>query len=141
VSTVFSKIIAGEIPGRFVWKDDVCCVFATIEPITAGHMLVVPREEIAKFTEADDATLSHLIIVAGHIGQACEKAFDAPRAALIIAGFEIDHLHLHVLPAWGEAQVSFANAQPATADELDAAAESVREALRELGFDEFVPLA
>ncbi|MDR0836984.1 MAG: HIT family protein [Propionibacteriaceae bacterium] len=139
MSTIFSKIIAGEIPGRFVWKDDVCAVFATIEPITPGHMLVVPREEIAKFTDADDATLSHLSVVAKHIGQAVERAFDAPRSALIIAGFEIDHLHLHVLPAWGDDQLSFANASPASPQELDAAAEAVRVALRDLGFGAFVP--
>jgi diadenosine tetraphosphate (Ap4A) HIT family hydrolase len=110
VPTIFTKIIEGELPGRFAWSDEKCVVFSSIQPITAGHMLVVPRAEIAKFTDADDELLGHLASVAKAVGLACERAFDAPRAALLIAGFEIDHLHLHVLPAWNEQQLSFANA-------------------------------
>jgi diadenosine tetraphosphate (Ap4A) HIT family hydrolase len=132
--TVFSMIIAGDIPGKFVWKDDVCVAFASIDPITPGHMLVVPREEVPKFTAADDALLAHLMAVAKKVGQAVEKAFDAPRAALLVAGFEIDHLHLHVLPAWGEAELSFANARRASDQELEDACGKVRSALVELGY-------
>jgi len=138
MSSVFSKIIAGEIPGRFVWKDEVCVVFASIAPITPGHMLVVPREEVSSFTRADDAMLGHLMSVAKIIGQACEQAFGAPRAGLIIAGFEIDHLHLHVLPAWGEAQMSFAHAAPADGADLEAACVRIRAALREAGHGDHV---
>ncbi|MDR1355934.1 MAG: HIT family protein [Propionibacteriaceae bacterium] len=139
MSTVFSRIIAGELPGRFVWSDEQCVAIASIAPITAGHMLVIPRIEVAKFTETDDVLLSQLMKVAKAVGQACEVAFDAPRAALIIAGFEIDHLHLHVFPAWGDTELSFAKAHPATADELDAACERVRTALIELGYSAKVP--
>ncbi|WP_285127480.1 HIT family protein [Propionibacterium freudenreichii] len=92
MSTLFTKIINGDIPGRFAWADDTCVVFATIAPITDGHMLVVPRAEVPKFTAADDALLDHLMNVAKVIGQACEQAFDSPRAALLIGGFEIEHL-------------------------------------------------
>lgn len=141
MSTLFTKIIEGEIPGRFAWADDRSVVFATINPITDGHMLVVPRAEVPKFTEADDDLLDHLMHVAKYVGQACEKAFDAPRAALLVAGFEIPHLHLHVLPAWGEAELSFAKArQDVPSDEIDAATERVRSALRELGHGANIPL-
>ncbi|MFT8395336.1 HIT family protein [Propionibacterium sp.] len=140
MSTLFTKIINGEIPGRFAWADDECVVFASINPISDGHMLVVPRAEVSKYTDAEDALLAHLSHVAKVIGQACEKAFGAPRAALLVAGFEIPHLHLHVLPAWGEAELSFTNARHDVPDEqLDAATERVREALRELGHDANVP--
>ncbi|MDR0435264.1 MAG: HIT family protein [Propionibacteriaceae bacterium] len=137
--TVFSRIIAGEIPGRFVWADEHCVAFATIEPITPGHMLVVPRVEVAKFTVADDELLAQLMSAAKAVGRACELAFDAPRAALLIAGFEIDHLHLHVLPAWGETELTFANARPASGAELDDACERVRTALIALGHGAQVP--
>ena len=142
MSTLFTRIIDGEIPGRFVWADDLCVAFGTIAPITDGHMLVVPRAEVPRFTDADDDLLAHLSRVAKRIGIAQQQAFDAPRAALLVAGFEVPHLHLHVLPAWGEGELSFANArQDVPGDQLDASAERVRAALRDAGHGEFVPPA
>lgn len=139
MSSVFSLIIGGVIPGNFAWADDVCVAFATIAPITPGHMLVVPRAEVPRFTDADDDLLAHLVVVAKRVGRAQERAFDAPRAALIVAGFEVPHTHLHVLPAWDEKALTFANARPASADELVRTTERVRTALRELGHTENVP--
>ncbi|MGP7960421.1 HIT family protein [Sanguibacter sp. A247] len=140
MATLFTRIINGEIPGRFVWSDPVAVAFATIAPISPGHVLVVPRAEIASFTEADDDLLAHLMSVAATIGRAQEVAFAAPRAALLVAGFEVPHLHVHVLPAWGEAELSFANAQPDTPGaELDAAMDLLREALRAAGSGDHVP--
>ena len=86
MASVFSKIISGEFSGLFAWADDRCVAFATIEPISAGHLLVVPRDEVPAFTQADDDLLAHLARVAKIIGRAQEQAFEAPRAALIIAG-------------------------------------------------------
>lgn len=141
MTTVFSKVIAGDIPGRFVWADDACVVFATIAPITDGHMLVVPREEIDQFTDLPDDLLAHLSIVAKKIGLAQRAVWDAPRAAVIIAGFEVPHLHIHVLPAWEEAALRFDAARPdLPAEQLDRAAEQVRAALREAGHGAHVPV-
>lgn len=126
MSSVFSLIVDGTIPGTFVWADDVCVAFATIEPITPGHMLVVPRVEVDQFTHVEDDVLAHLVVVAKHIGLAQQRAFDAPRAALIVAGFEVPHTHLHVLPAWSEAALTFANARSVPAEQLAADAERVR---------------
>ncbi|KAE8764818.1 HIT family protein [Georgenia thermotolerans] len=142
MSTVFSKIIAGELPGRFVWADERCVVFSTIAPITEGHMLVVSREEVPQYTDAPDDLVAHLAVVAKTVGRAQMAAFDAPRAAVLVAGFEIDHLHLHVMPAWSEAALRFDNArEDVPAEELDAAAERVREALRAAGEGAHVPAA
>ena len=139
--TLFTRIIDGEIPGRFVWSDAVCVAFATIAPISPGHVLVVPRAEVDRFTAASDELLAHLMTVAKIVGTAQEKAFGAPRAALLVAGFEVPHLHLHVLPAWGEAHLSFADAKPDTpGDELDAAMETLRDALRDAGHGDHVPV-
>ncbi len=138
--TLFTRIIDGEIPGRFVWSDEACVAFATIAPISDGHVLVVPRAEVDRFTTASDELLAHLMGVARRIGAAQEAAFDAPRAALLVAGFEVPHLHLHVLPAWGEAHLSFADAKPDTPGErLDEAMERLRAALRAAGHGAHVP--
>ena len=140
MSTVFTQIIDGRIPGRFVWADERCVVFSTIAPITDGHMLVVPREEVDQYTDADDELLAHLAVVAKNVGRAQQAAFGSPRAAVLVAGFEVEHLHLHVLPAWDEQSLRFDNARhDVPAEELDAAAERVREALREAGHEAQVP--
>lgn len=140
MSSVYTKILRGDLPGRFVWADDVCVALATIAPITPGHMLVVPREEIPKFTEVPDELLAHLAVVAKTIGRAQEAAFDAPRAAVIVAGFEVPHTHVHVLPAWGEAALTFENANSNVPEEtLDADAERVRAALVDAGHGANVP--
>lgn len=142
MSTLFSKIIAGEIPGRFVWKDAHCVSFLTIGPLTDGHVLVVPRQEVDKWTDASPELMGRLMGVAQTIGQAQVAAFGAPRAGVIIAGFEVEHLHVHVFPAYGLDNFSFAavdnNPDPAA---MDANAVKLRQALRAAGHGEFVPEA
>ena len=134
MSTLFSRIIQGEIPGRFVWRDERCVAFLTIAPLRSGHTLVVPRIEVDEWTSIDDDLLTHLVVVAKHIGAAQKAAFDAPRAGLIIAGFEVPHLHVHVFPAWNVDDFDFGNADPdPDPAELDAAADTLRQALREAG--------
>ncbi|ADG75303.1 histidine triad (HIT) protein [Cellulomonas flavigena DSM 20109] len=138
--TLFTRIIDGEIPGRFVWADDQAVALLTIAPITTGHALVVPRQEIEQLTDAPDDLLAHLTSVAKTVGLAQRAAWGAPRAALLVAGFEIPHLHLHVLPAWDESNLSFAHArQDEPAADLDAAAQRLRGALRTAGHGAHVP--
>lgn len=140
MSSVYTKIIDGVLPGRFAWADDVCVAIATIAPITSGHMLVVPREVTEKFTDLPENVLAHLAVVAKHIGRAQEVAFQAPRAAVIVAGFEVPHTHIHVLPAWSEKALSFDNANENVPDDhLDADTEAVRRALRDAGHGAHVP--
>ncbi|QHT56381.1 HIT family protein [Cellulomonas sp. H30R-01] len=142
MTTLFTQIIEGEIPGRFVWADDVAVAFTTIAPITDGHTLVVPRDEVVELTQASDDLLAHLTRVAKVVGQAQQAAWSAPRVALLVAGFEVPHLHLHVLPAWDESSLTFANARhDVPAEDLDAAAERVRAALRDAGHGAHVPAA
>ncbi|WP_448630022.1 HIT family protein [Cellulomonas soli] len=142
MSTLFTRIIDGELPGRFVWADDTAVAFTTIAPITDGHTLVVPRAEIPELTQAPDDVLAHLMLVARTIGQAQQTAWSAPRVALLVAGFEVPHLHLHVLPAWDESSLTFANARhDVDAADLDAAAETLRAALAAAGHGAHVPAA
>lgn len=140
VSTLFSRIIDGELPGRFVWADERCVVFSTIAPISPGHVLVVPREPVARLTAAEDGLLAHLMSVSAAVGRAQEAAWPGSRTALLVAGFEVPHLHLHLVPAWGEAELSFAAARADTpAAELDEAANRLRTALRAAGDGAHVP--
>lgn len=140
MATVFSRIIKGDLPGRFVWSDDRCVAFLSISPLRSGHTLVVPREEVDHWTDADDDLLAHLVNVGKQIGAVQRGAFDAPRSGVVIAGFEVPHLHVHVFPAWGMTDFDFALADTdPDPDEMDAAAEMLRRALRDAGFAERVP--
>ncbi len=132
--SVFSKIIAGELPGRFVWRDDRCVAFLSINPLRPGHALVVPRDEVDHWLDLSDELSGHLMGVAQVIGRAQMDAFRPNRIGLLIAGFEIPHTHLHVVPVDGEKQLSFAN-QDRDPDpaKLDASAEAIRAALRRHG--------
>lgn len=133
-------IINGDLPGRFVWQDDTCVAFLSIGPLAPAHTLVVPRAEIDLWTDADPALLSHCTTVAQTIGQALVAEWDAPRAGLIIAGFEVPHLHVHVFPAWGLEGFDFHNADTsADPAELDANAGRLRARLRAQGHGGFVP--
>lgn len=139
MASLFTRIIEGEIPGRFVWKDDQCVVFATIAPLCPGHMLVVPRAEVDHWIDLDPALNRHLSEVAQIIGQAQQQAFSPTRIGLIIAGMEVPHTHLHVIPIESEADLDFSRADPsASGESLEGAAEAVRVALRSMGRPEVV---
>jgi len=98
MSSIFSKIIRGEIPGRFVYRDDDIVAFLTIEPLAYGHTLVVPVQEVDRWTDLPPEVWAKLNVVAQRVGQAIIKVFDAPRAGYIIAGFDVPHTHIHVFP-------------------------------------------
>jgi len=126
MSTIFSKIINGEIPGRFVYTDDDVVAFLTIAPVTMGHTLVVPRAEVDDWTTLDPGLAGRLMAVCTKVGAAVRRAFDAPRAALIIAGFEVPHVHLHVFPAWGMEDFDFKRANPnVSPEDLDLARDRI----------------
>lgn len=137
MSTLFTKIIDGQIPGRFIWKDERCVAFLTIGPITDGHTLVVPREEIDEFTDAPDDLVAHLMQVVGKIGRAQKRVFGSRRAGVMIAGFEVPHLHVHVWPtnSLSDFDLSRAEDNPDPA-KMDANAQKLRAALREDGHPE-----
>jgi|ERR1700691_3071650 histidine triad (HIT) family protein len=127
--TLFTRIINGELPGRFVYTDDRVVAFLSIAPLTAGHTLVVPRQEIDQWTDADESLLHHCMDVARRIGEAAKAEFGAPRAGLVIAGLEVPHMHVHVFPVWTMENFDFGQAKPAPEEELDAAAARLRAAL------------
>lgn len=140
MSTVFTKIIKGELPGRFVWSDERAVGFLSINPLGPGHTLVVPREEVDHWVDADPALVAHLTAVSHTIGKAIGAVYRPPRVGLLVAGFEVPHLHLHVFPAWELGAFDFANAAKSVdAAEQDEHARKLRAALRAAGHAEHVP--
>lgn len=140
MASLFTRIIEGEIPGRFVWTDDRAVVFLTIAPMRPGHVLVVPREEVDHWVDLDEGLAGHLMVVARQVGRAQMEAFRPTRVGMLIAGLEVPHCHLHLVPIDSEGDLSFANADhDAKAEDLDAAAERLRTALQNQGHAARVP--
>lgn len=133
MASVFTMIINGDLPGRFVYEDDDVVAFLTIEPMTPGHTLVVPRAEVDNWQNVGPELFHKVTDVAQRIGRAVCAAFGAERAGMIIAGLEVPHLHLHVFPAYSLTDFGFANVDRNPSPEsLDAAQAKIKAALAQL---------
>lgn len=138
MATVFTKIINGELPGRFVYRDDKVAAFLTIEPVAYGHTLVVPIEEVDKWTDMDPQLWAHCNDVAQKVGAAVIESFGSERAGYLIAGFEVPHAHIHVFPANDMSGYSLANVMKMDETDpaqMDAAAEKIVAALKAQGVE------
>ena len=133
--SIFTRIIEGEIPGRFVWRDDTCVAFLDVRPLNRGHVLVVPRAEVDHWVDLDPDTVIQLMAVAHKVAAAQQAAGLTPdRVGLMIAGFEVPHVHVHVVPISTMAHLDFSQADtsPDPAD-LDAVADLLREQIAQSG--------
>jgi histidine triad (HIT) family protein len=134
--TLFTRILRRELPGRFVYEDDVCAVFLSIHPLRPGHVLVVPRAEVDHVIDLSDADYDAVCRVGRTVGRALHRAYGSTKVGMMFAGLEVPHVHLHVVPIDSTGDLEFRRANTAaTAEELDAALVKVREALRALGPD------
>ena len=135
--SVFTRILSGELPGYVVWKDDLCFAILTNRPIRPGHVLVIPRQEIDHWIDLDPALRERLFEVAQKIGRGVHHAFVPTKVGLVIAGLEVNHTHLHLIPVDAITDLDFArqdlHVKPA---DLKRAADHLRASLRTLGFPE-----
>lgn len=131
---MFTRIIDGEIPGAFVWRDEACVSFLSINPVNPGHALVVPRTEVDHWLDLEPSLAAHLMEVAQTVGLAVQSAFSPVRVGLLIAGLEVPHTHLHVMPIHaGESDLHLDRAGTADPADLATHAEAIRAALRDAG--------
>ncbi|HYM97601.1 MAG TPA: HIT family protein [Candidatus Sulfotelmatobacter sp.] len=137
MGSVFTQIIEGKLPARFVWKDDQCVVFLSIRPLRPGHALVVPRAEVDHWLELEPSLLAHLLETSQAIGRAQMAAFKPARIGMVLAGLEVPHCHVHLVPIRGMQDLDFGNVDPHPDPAvMDAAAASIRAELRRLGHSE-----
>jgi histidine triad (HIT) family protein len=134
VTTIFTQIIDGKLPARFVWKDDECVAFLSNRPLRPGHCLVVPRQEIDHWIDLDPTLLAHLAETAQTIGRAQMAGFKPERIGVMLAGLEVPHCHFHVVPIRGLHDLDFGNQDPNPDPVMmDEAAATIRRELRRLG--------
>jgi diadenosine tetraphosphate (Ap4A) HIT family hydrolase len=137
MGSVFTQIVNGDLPGRVIWKDEFCFALLTHRPIRPGHTLIVPRQEIDHWLDLDPALTARLFEVARSVGRGIQHAFQPTKVGMMIAGLEVRHTHLHLIPIDSLTDLDFARQDPhAAAEDLDQAADHLRASLRTLGYAE-----
>ena len=137
MASIFTRIIDGEIPGRIIWRDATCVAMIDIRPLNRGHVLVIPVTEVDQWTDLPAEVVTHCTGVAHAVGRAQMAVLSPTRIGLMIAGFEVPHTHLHVVPLEGMNNLDFAQADPdPDPADLDAVADMLRDALRAGGHAE-----
>lgn len=109
--SIFTKIIAGEIPSYKIAEDECFFAFLDIFPLVKGHVLIVPKVEVDKIFDVDDAYLAKWLVFAKPIAKAIEKAFDCKRCGMTVIGLEVPHAHMHLLPINHVDDMNFAKAK------------------------------
>lgn len=131
MTTLFTRIITGEIPARFVWRDDRCVAFLTIAPLAPGHTLVVPVDEYDHWIDLPFDLLAHLMGTAQVIARAQQAVFRPTKVGVLVVGEEVPHTHVHLVPFTRLDQLDLGNAEADPSPEtLDEAAERLRAGLR-----------
>jgi len=137
MASIFTKIINGELPGRFVWKDEHAVAFLSINPVKPGHALVVPRQEVDHWIDLESDLAKHLMGVAQAVGRALQRVFSPVKVGSAVVGIEVPHVHIHLIPIDSIADLDFSKADPnPKAEAMDDSARRIRDALRDLGYAE-----
>lgn len=131
--TLFTKIINGEIPCAKLYEDDRFFAFLDIRPIKRGHALVIPKQEVDYIFDVPDDLLGDLMVVAKPIAKAIEAVVPCERIGIMVAGLEVPHCHVHLIPMTGIGDLNFAHASPADPEELVELAAEIRKGLSASG--------
>jgi len=130
MATLFSKIVAGEIPSYKIAENEEFYAFLDIFPLTKGHTLVIPKAEIDYIFDIDDDVLGRMMIFAKKIAQAIKKAIPCTRIGVAVVGLEVPHAHIHLIPIVKESDMLFGKQKlQLTPEELITIAEDVRQYL------------
>jgi histidine triad (HIT) family protein len=126
MATLFTKIIKGEIPAHKVLENDKFLAFLDIRPIKAGHTLVIPKCEVDYIFDLDDQLLSQILIFSKKAAKMIEKAVDCKRIGIMVAGLEVPHAHIHLVPITSLGDLNFSNAKEVDQNQLREVAEKIR---------------
>lgn len=131
--SIFTQILAGEIPGHFVWEDEHCFSIMTIQPIREGHLLVIPKQEINHWDDVPPTLAAHLMQVAQQIAKGIKAAIPCRRVGLTVIGLEVPHTHIHLIPIDQMSDMDFARAAAVPAEALAEMAAALRATLQAQG--------
>lgn len=131
MASIFTQMMSGERPARFVWSDDSVVALLSSTPVSPGHTLVVPRREVENWIDVEPSLLHHAMDVAQRVARALQAEFRPTRVGMVIAGIEVRHVHVHLVPIDSVRDLNFDRQDPRPDPAvLDAIAERMRAALR-----------
>ncbi|MDF3128665.1 HIT family protein [Kiritimatiellaeota bacterium B1221] len=129
--TIFNRILSGEIPSAKLYEDDLFYAFLDVRPIREGHALLIPKQEIDYIFDLPDELLQKMLTTARPIAKAIKKHIPCQKVGLMVAGLEVRHCHLHLVPIDDVGDLNFGKAQPAEFPALEALATKIRQTISE----------
>lgn len=126
MSTIFTKIINKEIPCYKIYEDDEFLAFLDIRPVAKGHALVIPKQEVDYIFDLDDDLLGRLMVCAKKVAKMIKREVNCKKVGVMVAGLEVPHTHIHLIPIQGVMDLNFANAKDADQEQLSELAERIR---------------
>ena len=120
MASIFTKIINGELPCYKIHEDDLTLSFLALDQVNLGHCLVIPKAEVNHWFDVPAETYTRVGLNAQKVAQAIKKATDCPRVGTMVAGFEVPHYHMHLIPAWSIPDLDFKRAQRRSDEEMKA---------------------
>lgn len=127
--SVFTKIITGELPSYKIYEDTLTFSFLALDQVNLGHVLVIPKEEVNHWFETSPATFTQVGLNSQKIAKAIKSATGCPRVGVMVAGFEVPHYHIHLIPAWSIPDLDFKKAKRFSVQEMKTIQEKIIQAL------------
>lgn len=128
--TIFTKILAGEIPAHKILENNKYLAFLDIRPVSPGHTLVIPKQEVDYIFDMEDELLKGLMLFAKKVAKAIKKTIPCQKVGVMVAGIEVPHAHIHLIPINSVGDLAFARAKPMVREELAAIAAKIRANLK-----------
>ncbi len=129
MASIFTKIISGELPSYKIYEDELTISILALDQVNPGHVLVIPKQEISHWFEVPEAAFTRVGLNAQRIAKAIQKVTGCPRVGQMVAGFEVPHYHLHLIPAWSIPDLDFKRAQKLAPDKMKDLQEKIISAL------------
>ncbi len=136
MASIFTKILNKEIPGHFVWEDELCFSIMTIQPIRDGHLMVIPKMEVNHWDDVPPETAAHLMVVSQKIAKAIKAVIPCKRIGVSVIGLEVPHTHIHLIPIDNMGDLNFSLAKEMPQKKLAATATAIRKSLQARGYSE-----
>ena len=130
MATLFTRIIQGEIPAHKILENDKYLAFLDLRPVNPGHTLVIPKQEVDYIFDMEDDLLEGLMVFAKKVAKGIKKAFPCKKVGVMVAGIEVPHTHIHLIPINSVGDLNFARALAATPEELAATAARIHANLK-----------
>ena len=133
MSSLFTRIRQGELPGHLLWNDGTCFAILTIKPIREGHLLVIPNQEVDHWDDMDVALTQHVFTVSRLLSRTMRSLFPCEKVGMMIAGLEVRHAHIHLVPIKAISDLNFSLAEERDEEAQRLTAARIRQSLRDAG--------